>query len=455
MGLVKQTLDIFRAPAALRRLSGRCWGLFFAYLTAAALLLGVTAALLINNEDRLRALVVAYVLPESWRFAGELLIGYFLSSQAKEVLANAMASGALVLVALVLFPLKEKLSASFEQDAGLTAEPLDEFPLWLQAFEEIKLALLYVTAFMVIFWIGYHPDPTRKLVASIASYGFLFFSFAIDFIAPLLQRHRLRYSQVIKTLVAHPFAALGFGACFALPAVLVGLWVKTHPQTSFTTTVLLLFAVNVVAIAWAAVAGTWMASQLLAWAKETRRSALPVRLLTWAVVLGAFLASSYVFVSLGQALHHKSQILKCEYSVDWKSIGLDLPQLKKGEGEGGVTGWLKRAASSAWDALTTGNVEVGAHMTVRIKNPTPFDVRLEKNRVEVKHDGTLIANTSISELAIPAGAAREERVAFKVRLNPKALAKGLELLKNRWAITLYLEIAPRFEFPVYLLTPKR
>jgi hypothetical protein len=454
MGLGNQLLDVFRAPAALARLSGRCWGLLFAYLVAAGALLGAVGAVLINNQDRLRALAVSYVLPESWRFAGELLIGYFLASQAKEVLANAMASGALVAVAVLLFPLKEKLSARFEQDAALTDEPIDEFPLWLQGLEELKLALLYVTAFMVIFWIGYHPDPTRKIAASATSYAFLFFSFAIDFISPLLQRHRLRYSQVVKTLLVHPVAALGFGALFAMPAVLVGLWLKAHPSTTFATTVLMLFAANVLAIAWAAVAGTWIASRLLEAAKQTRRSSWPARLATWALVLVAFSTSAYVFGSLGRAIHHKSQILKCEYSVDWKSIGLELPTLKKGGG--GITGWLKRAASTAWDAVTQGgNIEVGAHMTVRIKNPTDFDVRLEKNRVEVKHGDTLVANTSIGELAIPAGAERAERVDFKVKLNTSALAKGRELLTNRWAITLYLELAPRFEFPVYLLAPQR
>ena len=445
MNLIQQFASIVLAPASVRRLTGRCWALLVAYLIAAGLLLGLVAALLIANQEQLRQAIVGYILPEGWQFAADLLIDYFLRSQTKAVLINAAASGSLLLVSLVLFPLKEKLSATFEAEAELTDRPALEFPLWYQGLEEIKLVILYATVFMVIFWVGYHPDPTRKLVATILSYVFLFFQFAIDFIAPTLQRHKLRYSQVIKTLLKHPIASFSFGALFAMPAVLVGLLIKANPAMSMTSAVLLLFGANVIAIIWAAVAGTWLGAKLIEDAEQTRPSRGPLALLAWAVLLATFALNSYLFISLGQALHHKSQLLKCNYSVDFSSLGFHLP---KSSG----SGW-KGVLKSALGAVLSGKVEVGAYMTVTIRNPTRFDVEIEKNRIDVKHEETVVANTWLSPVKVPAGETVSHKLDFKIRIDPRVALKGRELLENKWRITLYLQIDPNFEFPVYLLSP--
>jgi hypothetical protein len=437
----EQLLTVVRAPAAPSLLRSRAWGLLVIYLGLAVLLLGGLGVLVASQQEQLCRALLGYVLPDRLVFAGELLLRYVVNSQAQAVLVNAFASGTLVVVAVLLFPVKEKLSAVFEQESGLTGQPVDEFPLWRQGLEELKLLILYAAAFAGIFWIGYAPGAGRKLAATVLSYGFLFFSFSVDFISPLLQRHRVSYAQALMVLLRHcPAVCLGFGALFATPALLAGLALKHNPGLSFTGGVALLFCANILGIVWAAVAGTWVAARLLPTAKQTRAAPAPLRALVWLAMLAVLGWSGWVFTNLGAALHHKSQILKCRYSADWRSFRFDLPEL---------------GLRSAVTSLVAGTVPVGAHLTVRVQNPTDIDVALERNRIELRHEETLVARTKLAPMRVPAGQTVEQRLDFTMELNPRALLKGQALLSRGWRITLLLEISPSFEFPVYLLDPGR
>jgi len=427
--MLEQIAAVLAAPFAPLRLRRRGLVLTLLYTLAAGTVLFALAWLLIRHKGAIQQLLAAYLLPESWRFAAGLLIDHLLASQAKAVLINAVVSGTMVLISILLFPLKEKLSATFEAEGQLTSADAEEFPLWFQAYEEFKLLLLYVTAQGTIFWIGYHPDPTRKTLAIALSFLFLVMTFSIDFIAPLLQRHRVRYGQILKLLLRQPVILLGFGALLAAPAVLAGFYVKGHPALSLQQGISILFGANLISIVWAVLAGTWVASKLLDAGKTTPASALLTRLLAWALLLALFAANAYTFSSVGRSLHHKSQILKCNYDVVPSTLSFQRPSL---------------------GALLRGKVSLGVSFELEIENPTAFDVSIEKNRLEVTHEETLVATSKLAPLAIPSGKKRRQKLDLQLALSASALRKGRALLKDRWSITLYLQVADKFEFPIYL-----
>ncbi|MGH2830115.1 MAG: hypothetical protein ACRDJM_06500, partial [Actinomycetota bacterium] len=336
----------------------------------------------------------------------------------------AMISGSLLVVTMLLFSVKERLSASFEAGANLAGgRPMRELPLWLQAWEEIKLFLLFIAVQMAVFWIGYHPGAWRAAAAVGLSYLWLGFMFAADFVSPVMQRHEGHYSRILTTLARHPIASLGFGALFALPSIVAG--------TLWPMNVVAVFAANVVGIAWAAVAGTWLGARMLDDFERTPRSGALARVAAWLAILAALGINGYRFGALVLSVHHKSQVLKCQYDVDWSSFGVDAPGLA---------------------ALLDDRVEVGVHFDVRIHNPTEFAVEIERNRVELRHGGELVGTTRLSPVAIAPGQTVERRVALSVEMTPSQLRKGLELLDPAaWEATLYLDVAPGFEFPVYLV----
>src|SRR6185503_18939157 len=96
-----------------------------------------------------------------------------------------------------------------------------------------------------IFWIGYSPDPTRRLLATVLSFVVLFASVGIDFLSPILQRHKLRYSAILKTLFAHPFLLFTFGALFSLPAIIAGHVAANHPTWTFSTQLAIVFGAQI------------------------------------------------------------------------------------------------------------------------------------------------------------------------------------------------------------------
>jgi hypothetical protein len=160
------------------------------------------------------------------------------------------------------------------------------------------------------------------------------------------------------------------------------------------------------------------------------------------VVAGAILAGlgynlrRYGTVAL--SLHHKSQILKCHYRVVPGTLHLDLPKLP----------------SSLSDLMKT-DLNMKLRMDLEIDNPTAFDVVIEQNRIEVLHDGTKVALTAITPVAIPAHQKRTPHVELPIALNASALKKGRELFDtNKWSATLYLQVSDSMELPVRLLEAK-
>jgi uncharacterized protein involved in cysteine biosynthesis len=420
---------LFWAPLAPLRLRPRAVGWLLVYVLLAGGILGGLAWFLVSHQDDLRQALLEYLFPESWTTTAGLLVDRFLATQTRAVLINATVSGTLILISVTLFPVKEKLSDAFERGAGLTDEEPREFPLWFQAFEELKLVILFATAQMAIFWIGYHPNPLRRQAATILSYGYLFTTFSVDFVSPLLQRHRLRYSQILKTLVRHPLATLLFGALFSLPAVLAGHYIARQAGMPLRDAILLLFGANLLGIVWGCLGGTWLGARFLPAARDTRPSGVLTRAAAWLVLLSAFAAGSTITSRLALSLHHKTQILKCDYSVVRGSLRFARPRLR---------------------SLLRGVVEVGVSFKLRVKNPTRFDVDLDRNRLEVRHDDTLVAESRLDPMAVPAGEERVQQVRLTIETHPKALLKGRELLADRWSVTLFVEVMEGFDFPIYL-----
>jgi hypothetical protein len=342
------------------------------------------------------------------------------------VLINASVGASWTALSL-LFAIKERLSSSFERDARLVDGPSRPLPLYLQGFEEAWLALLFATAQMSVFWIGYEPDARRRQLALALSWAALFVSASVSFIAPLLQRHGLRYATIGKLLVKRPITLFGFGALFTLPAVLLGRHALAH-SWSLGQALRAVAACTVVSVALATLAGTWLASRLLPAAHTTRPPGLLARAAVNLALLALTAFNVHRFGAVALSLHHKSQLLKCKYQLT--SIGIDLPSLSAA---------LKKS------------VDVNLKLDLRIENPTPFDVEIEDNRLELSHDGVNVATARISPLAVPAHETRMPHVEIPLHVEVATLTHARELTDwSRWKGTLFVWVAKDFELPIYL-----
>ncbi len=433
---VKQqlALAVVEAPTAARRLKKRSATWFVVYLVACAVVLGIVASLVASHKGDLLDAAMEYLLPEEWHFASKLLVDNFFASQEQAVITNAAIVASLLVVQITLFPLKEHVSLVVEQDNALTDDPIAEHPLWFQAWEEVKLFVAMLAAQGTIFWIGYSQHDGRRLLATILSFAVLFASVAIDFLSPVLQRHKLRYSVILKSLLAHPFLVFGFGALFSLPPIIAGHVAANHPAWSFTTQISVVFGAQILGIALAAIGGTVAGAPLVADAKQRKPSHTVVRVIAWAVLLGLVAWNTQRFVAVGTSLHHKTQVLKCRYSVDWKSFHGDVP----GKAE------LLAAAKK-------GEITIAGGFTVTITNPTSIDVDIEDNRLELRNKDALVAKTSLPKVHVPAGGSATAKVTFPLTISIGQAFRIRELITTQgWSLTLYLRVDKDFEFPIYI-----
>ncbi len=429
-------LAAFEAPTAARTLRANSGAWLVAYIAAAAGVLALVAWQLARHSGDLLQLAMDYVLPASWHVAARMLLDELFAQQEQLVIMNAIVAASLVLVQITLFPLKEKVSAALEHDARLVAEPVEEHPLWFQAWEEIKIFLAMLAAQGCVFWLGYSDDPARRKLAVVASFLVLAASVAVDFLSPVLQRHKLRYSQILKSLLAHPVLSLGFGALFALPAVGAVALASSHPAWSFATRIGVAFGGQVVGVALAVLGGTVAGAPLVADARGRTRSRGAMRMLAWLLLLGVLAWNGYRFGAVGRSLHHKSQLLKCDYTIDWSSFEAETP-----------------SALELLDAARRDSITLGVSFDLTVANPTGIDVEIEDNHLDVRQRGVLIGQTKLPRGRVAAGSTQKLRLTLPLTVVPSQVLRIRELVTSKdWTITLYLDIDDGFTFPVYLLT---
>ena len=191
-----------------------------------------------------------------------------------------------------------------------------------------------------------------------------------------------------------------------------------------------LFVAEVVAIVWACVGGTWLAAKMWPEVKDMRPPFWGLRVLYWAIVGSLLVWNVKTFSAVGKSLYHKVPLFKSHYSI--------------------VPGSMEFDGLGLMDVLST-EPSVGFALDVQVENPTPTDFVLEENRLEVRHEGELVATTSLVPFVVPAGSTRVQQLGVDLDLNLEALGQGLGLLSTKeWELTLFVEVAEGIEFPVYI-----
>ena len=277
-----------------------------------------------------------------------------------------------------------------------------------------------------MFAIGYPPDPSRRALAHALSYLVLFAATALDFVPPLLARHGVHGSAAYLALLRRPLAALGFGACFSLPVVLVGALAPGSPLVRLA----LVVGTGALVIAWATIGGTRLAARVLTDGRGVPAASRPVRAAAWVALLAAFAGQAYAYGAVAVSLAGKTQLLKCRYHVEDGSFSVDLPVL---------------------GALLQKRVATTLRLTLEIENPTAHDVSVEDGRLEVRYGGARLAEVAVPPFAVASGAHARVPLAVPITVD-LATARGLLHAGARELdATLYVQVARGFELPVYLL----
>jgi hypothetical protein len=418
---LSRPLDGPASTVTLWRLMDRgAWALFLLYWLLAAGSVAGVALLVRAIGPELKLAVLDYILPANFRMAGQMLLESFFGHLGERVLANFALQGGMAAVSVACCVVKELLSRRIEHTNPLLQEGHAPWPLWRQVLEELKFVVLYLLAYNVIFWLGYPPYGPTRTAAQVLSYVSLFVFFNVTFMCPLFLRHRVGYGRMVRTFLARPLQAFGFAAVWCAPSLLA-IHLLGNVRTGLALTLVLLAHVAVTAPA--AVAGTWLAARLLPVAQAMRPAGWFLRVLGWGVMLAVLVASGVVTTRLATSLNAKTQILKCQYKLDWSTLDYRLPSLS--------------------------DLSVGLSFVVEITNPTEIDVRIERSRVEVRNSGKYFSEVRLAPIAVPAGQTVRQPVSLSVEIALSRLLEWRELIQGDWEVTWWIEVEEGWEFPVY------
>lgn len=399
------------------------------YLVLGISIFSIVGTLLIHHQDSLKQLILDYLFPEAWQSISESLFNFMFESQARVVIANAILSGSLVAASVFLFPIKEKYSAIFEKEQGYPNGEPQEFSLWMQGWEETRLFLFYLTAQMLIVWIGYYPYQWANITSIVLSYLFLFYTFGLDLISPTFQRHRVRYSMINKLLSRHIVVTLSFGLLYSLPALLLSQWIMTLDNFNLLEVSIILFVINLFFIAIAIPAGTLIATRLLPTVKTTRPVASFSKTLGYGIGFILLIGGLILHTRLLQSMHHKSQVLKASYQINWDSVEFEYSNI-----------------SELFNGQSFGKFS----LDMTINNPTEFDIAFENSQIKVTKDEKLVSDITMKGFAVPAGQSRPITLSFNT-ISDFSQLNELPSLTQGWRIELYIELYPGIPFIVKLL----
>ncbi len=388
-------------------MSRRVLGPLTLYVLAIGAIFGGLGAWVAAEQDGLRRAVLAFFLPDDWISAGDHLLRGFIRDH-RPAMINLLVSALVVVVPALTFPLKEWVSARFEQhlhrdDPDWSTPP--EHPLWRQALDEGLLLLIFAALSLAALRVTVTPGWGR--VGFWLTNGVLAFSLAVDFVGPTLSRHRVSPTAIYWVLFRHhPLRALGFGAVMAAPPLLAGKLLASGEGGA--AAFMALAGVNTACIAISALWGTAIGTDIAGRQHPgpSRRFAIPF----WLLVTSGLAVNGAFFGAAFKAALDVSPILKCTWTPVDDGFELDLPGLL--------------------DPTLT------VELTVEVHNPTARRARIGENRVELRHRGQALADTALPPFDVAPG--ETVRQHLELSFEPRgalydrageALADGME---NGW-----------------------
>ena len=365
-------LDGLKALTTIKSLLDRKgWGLYLVYTLVAGLIVAAFSWWMVTMGPATKQALLDYVFPAHWHLAGRMIFDKVFRNLGDQVLANCILHGGMAAISVTCFVFKEVLSRRIENTRSLLKEKHSPWPLWRQGLEELRFAWMYILAYDVILWVAYPPWDWLRTIARILSFVALFVFFNITFLCPLMLRHQIGYARMVRSFFARPLQAFGFAGLFLAPGLIAGRLLASQP---WPYVISILLMIHVLTIAPAATAGTWMAARLLPVAQSFPKPGKTTRIVGWISMLLIMLLSVYVFANLADSINKKSQILKCNYTIDWTSLTLE--------------------PSFAEPSLRIS-------LDMQIENPTSIDVQIEHSRLVILNAHKTFSEIQLDPISVP------------------------------------------------------
>ncbi len=396
----------------------RYW--FAIYILSAGVVLGVFIAAGVHWGPGFKEWLLASFVPTDWHPVIADFTDRLFAREFRNFLVTSGMGIGLVLIGLTLFPLKEKLSLTYEQEHFPDLHRPREPSLPRQGLEELKFAGLYLllqglSLYLALF--GY------QFASSVLSIGYLVIAMTLDHCSPFFQRRTHSLHGIIWILLCNaPWRSLALGAVFIGPVILLERLLPADLPPLGAISLLVL--TEVMGMALATLAGCHLGASLVTTKPALADSPPPkawtisyrVSLITLTIWLGIF----FGWWAKGAITHHR--LIRCKYRPLWSEINVRIRD-------------------------TTIHLTLPVEVTNRSRgkiDPSDLVITLQGEGVL---DGTVHLNG-------PEIAANESKIfplAFVIRLETAALENLPNFLKSGYSASLELEppLSPPIQFKIF------
>lgn len=393
---------------------------FVIYVLAALLVLAGFLNLGIHYGPRLEDWLITKLIPEIWHSTFEDLLHRLFREELKAFLITTGFGLGIVLIGITLFPLKEKLSATYEEEHFPDLEKRPQPPLWEQGLEEVKLALLYLLLQGLSLFLAVQGLPFLAKLGTALSLGYLVAAMALDHCAPFFQRRERQIHGIIWILLRHaPLRSILLGLACIGPVILLE---RQLPRgLSPTIAISLLVFTEVLGMACATLLGCHLGATLVrkhpGLADQSPPRPWTISYRSFVLLLFLWMAIFFAWWIHGASRHHR--FLQCRYRPLWPETSFQIRQET---------------------VLIT--------LPMEVRNPTSGQIDPTELLIEVSGESVLEGSVVLAGPVIEGQSSAVLNLSFQARLEDEALLDLSKFLRSRYSAHLILE--PPLSQPVRL-----
>ena len=396
----------------------RYW--FAIYVLSAGVVLGALLALGVHFGPDFKTWILDTFVPADWHPVIADFTDRLFAQEFRNFLVTSGIGIGLILIGLTLFPLKEKLSLTYERERFPELDRPREPSLLQQGIEELKFAGLYLVLLGLSLYLALYG---LEFASSALSVSYLVIAMTLDHCSPFFQRRGRSLHGIIWILLRHaPWHSLALGALLIGPVILLE---KLLPlDLPPLATISLLVLTEVLGMALATLAGCHLGALLLTRNPDLASSPPPK---AWTISYRSILTILTIWLGLffgwwakGALTHHR--LIRCQYRPLWSEINMRIR-------------------------------DTTIHLTfpVEVTNRSRGEIHPSDLVITLQGEGVLEGTVHLNGPAIAPNESETFPLAFVIQLESAALENLPKFLKSRYSATLKLDppLSPPMKLKIF------
>ncbi len=378
------------------------WYWFGTYILSALVILAGLILLAQRTGPDLESWLLQKLIPPDWQPVYRDMVDRLFREELSSFLVTSGFGIGIIVIGMTLFPLKEKLSSTYEEEHFPDLRKHQQPPLLEQGLEEVKLAILYLLLQSLSLYLALQGHQFLAAVGSALSVSYLILAMALDHCAPFFQRRGRQIHGIIWILLRHaPRQTALIGALFICPSLLLE---KLLPATLAPAIAIgLLVLSEVLGMAFATLAGCHLGAKIL-----SRNPGLvkhpPPRLWTWSyritlLFLTLWMGIFFSWWAKGSLRH--SRFLKSKYHPIWSEMAF---KIREGDSDS--------------------HARILISLPIKVTNRSKGSIDPTKLDIELVGTEVLEADVTLSGKKIEAHSSETLTLDFAIQLPIDELARG-------------------------------